>query len=90
MMRRLLLAAGTGLAIAAQGTASAADPGDRAAVVTTYADIAQAMYQDALTGAQQLRAALGALVATPSDTTLEAAHTAWLSATRSSTTGRAG
>jgi putative iron-regulated protein len=81
MRRRLLLAAGTSLAvIAAQGTALAADSGDRAAVVTTYADIAQAMYQDALTGAQQLREALGALVATPGDTTLEAARTAWLAA----------
>jgi putative iron-regulated protein len=81
MMQRLLLAAGTGLAvIAAQGTASGADSGDRAAVVTTYADIAQAMYQDALTGAQQLREAIGALVATPSATTLDAARTAWLAA----------
>jgi putative iron-regulated protein len=81
MMQRLLFAAGTGLAvIAAQGTASGADSGDRAAVVTTYAEIAQAMYQDALTGAQQLREAIGALVATPSDTTLEAARTAWLAA----------
>jgi putative iron-regulated protein len=81
MMQRLLLAAGMGLAvIAAQGTASGADSGDRAVVVTTYADIAQAMYQDALTGAQQLREAIGALVATPSDTTLEAARTAWRAA----------
>jgi putative iron-regulated protein len=81
MMQRLLLAAGTGLAmIAAQGTASGTDSGDRAGVVETYADIAQAMYQDALTGAQQLREAIGALVATPSDTTLDAARTAWLAA----------
>ena len=42
-------------AIAVQGTALAADPVDRAAVVTTYADIAQATYQDALTAASGVR-----------------------------------
>jgi putative iron-regulated protein len=81
MMQRLLLAAGTGLAaFAVQGAALAADSVDRAAVVTTYANIAQAMYEDALTEARQLREAIAALVKAPGDSTMAAARTAWLAA----------
>ena len=81
MMQRLLLAAGTSLAVVAvQGTALGAGPGDRAAVVTTYADIAQAMYTDSLAEAQHLREAIAVLVEEPSDSTLEAARSAWLAA----------
>ncbi len=81
MMRSLLLAAGTSLAaIAVQGPALGADSVDRAAVVTTYADIAQAMYEDSLAGAQKLQGAIAGLVAKPSDATLEAARSAWLAA----------
>ncbi|MBX3577485.1 MAG: peptidase [Rhizobiaceae bacterium] len=53
---------------------------DAAAVVKTYADIAHAEYEDALTTAKALDAAVDALVATPSAGTLEAARAAWKSA----------
>src|SRR3546814_16833651 len=53
---------------------------DKAAVATTYADIAQAMYEDSLATAQALDAAIDALVAEPSAETLDAANAAWLAA----------
>ncbi len=49
-------------------------------VTRTYADIALATYQDSLTTAQSLQAAIAALIAAPSDETLTAARTAWLAA----------
>jgi putative iron-regulated protein len=45
--------------------------------LTTYADIARAGYEDALVGAQQLAAAVDALVSAPSEQTLRAARDAW-------------
>jgi putative iron-regulated protein len=50
------------------------------AVVTTYADIAAAKYQDSLTTAKALQAAVNAFVAAPSDATLQATKDAWLAA----------
>jgi putative iron-regulated protein len=50
---------------------------DRAAVVTNYADIAEAAYGDSLTAARALQSAVDALIATPSAETLEAARAAW-------------
>ncbi|MGX9962919.1 imelysin family protein [Roseomonas sp. F4] len=50
------------------------------AVLATYADIAQAMYGDALAGAKRLQEAVATLVATPSDATMAAARAAWLAA----------
>ncbi|KAA0677233.1 imelysin family protein [Roseomonas genomospecies 6] len=49
-------------------------------VVKTYADIAQASYEDAASTAKALKKAVDALVANPSDATLAAARTAWLNA----------
>jgi putative iron-regulated protein len=49
-------------------------------VVATYADIAAAKYQDSLTTALALQAAVNAFVAAPSDATLQAAKDAWLAA----------
>ena len=49
-------------------------------VTKTYADIALAGYQDSLTTAQALQTAVAALIANPSDETLQAAKTAWLAA----------
>jgi putative iron-regulated protein len=49
-------------------------------VVKTYADIALAGYEDSLTTAKELQQAVAALIATPSDETLQAARTAWLAA----------
>jgi putative iron-regulated protein len=53
---------------------------DPAAVLTTYADIALAGYQDSLTTAQALDDAVAALVAAPSPDTLSAARDAWRAA----------
>lgn len=61
-------------------TTPAALAATSAAVVETYANIAAAKYADSLTTARALRAAVGALVADPSETTLQAAKTAWLCA----------
>src|SRR6185295_14909507 len=53
---------------------------DRADVVKTYADIGQAMYEDALARARVLQKALRVLVDAPSEATLKAARESWLSA----------
>ncbi len=50
------------------------------AVLKTYADIALAGYEDALTTAKALDAATDALIAAPSEATLAAARDAWKSA----------
>ncbi|GEM_PF-3297909 len=49
-------------------------------VLTTYADIAHAGYEDSLTTAQALNDAVDALIADPSDDTLAAARVAWIAA----------
>jgi putative iron-regulated protein len=65
-------------ALVAGGTpAPAADAG---AVLDTYADIALAGYEDSLAMARRLDAAIDALVAAPSATTLAAAKAVWLAA----------
>jgi putative iron-regulated protein len=66
-----LVTAGSGFAAAPDGT-------DK--VLASYADLAAAMYADALSEAKLLDTALGALVATPSAETLQAARAAWLKA----------
>jgi putative iron-regulated protein len=63
----------------AAGGAWAAAP-DKKAVLENYANIAQAMYEDSLSKAQALQAAIDALIATPGETTLAAAKKAWLEA----------
>ncbi|MFM7442650.1 MAG: imelysin family protein [Tabrizicola sp.] len=49
-------------------------------VTTHYADMALATYQDSLTTAQALKSAVDALIASPSDATLQAARDAWKAA----------
>jgi putative iron-regulated protein len=49
-------------------------------VVATYADIAQAKFEDSLATAQVLQTAVDALITDPSPEALEAAKTAWLAA----------
>lgn len=49
-------------------------------VTTHYADMALATYQDSLTTAQALQSAVAALIAAPSDATLQAAREAWKAA----------
>lgn len=58
--------------------AFAADAPTAEAVLKTYADIAQAKYEDALSGAKALDTAIDALIATPSEATLAAARKAWI------------
>ena len=52
----------------------------KAAVLTTYADIAHAGYEDSLITAKELQAAVEALIADPSAEALQAAKQAWLEA----------
>ena len=61
-------------------TASAGAAADKAGVVETYADIAQAMYEDALLEARELERRVDALLADPGPDTLRAARTAWMNA----------
>ncbi|MCO5160415.1 MAG: peptidase [Mesorhizobium sp.] len=51
-----------------------------AAIVKTYSDVALAGYEDSLTTAKALDAAVDALVAKPSEDTLAAARKAWIAA----------
>ncbi len=53
---------------------------DPKAVIATYADIALAKYEDSLTAAKALDAAVDALIAKPSAETLAAAREAWKAA----------
>lgn len=77
-VRASLLA--TCVAVAALAAWPAAADTDAKAVLTTYADIALAEYEDALTTAKALDAAADALIATPSEQTLAAARDAWKAA----------
>jgi putative iron-regulated protein len=49
-----------------------------AAVVTTYANIAEAGYSDSLAAARKLKSAIDTLVAKPTDANLKAARQAWI------------
>tara|TARA_R110002049_G_scaffold23781_6_gene84678 strand:- start:64406 stop:65665 length:1260 start_codon:yes stop_codon:yes gene_type:complete len=53
---------------------------DKSEVLTTYADIAAAGYEDSLTTAQRLRDAVSALIEAPSAEALQTAKAAWLAA----------
>lgn len=75
MSRKILYAAAFSLGVAAPAIAA-----DRAAVVETYANIAEAAYADSLTAAKRLQSAVDALVAAPSAEKLQAARAAWLAA----------
>ena len=75
MNRKLLT---TTALLACLGTVTFAQ--SRAAVLTTYADIAAAAYGDAKITATALSVAVDALIAAPSDSTLAAARSAWLAA----------
>ncbi|WP_212523482.1 imelysin family protein [Actibacterium sp. MT2.3-13A] len=74
-MKYLLSTAACALALAVSPAFA-----DRAAVLDTYADIAEAAYADSLSQAEALRAAVAALVAEPSPETLQAARAAWRAA----------
>ena len=76
MFRDLSLAAAASV-LAFSVPAAAQSPKD---VLTTYADIAYAGYEDSLKTASALDAAIDALIASPSDATLLAAKAAWVAA----------
>lgn len=77
--KTLLCAATSALVIGAFATPSLADSSAEA-VVQHYADIAAAKFEDSLTTAKSLDAAIKALLAEPSQATLDAARAAWLAA----------
>ncbi|MCY4166833.1 MAG: peptidase, partial [Rhodobacter sp.] len=78
-MKRLILA--TGIVVLGAETAAIADEGvSDAAVLDTYADIAEAAYSDSLLAAQRLNEAVSALISSPSAEALVAAKMAWLAA----------
>ncbi|EKF19102.1 imelysin family protein [Nitratireductor pacificus] len=75
-MKRILLLS-TALMTGGIVPAAAVEP---QAVVSTYADIALATFEDSLSTAETLREAIGKLVEAPSEETLGAARAAWLAA----------
>jgi len=75
-LRRLALA----LTLSVMPVAAFAAAPAEADVLSHYADIALASYEDALSTAKALDAAIDALIAAPSDATLEAARAAWKTA----------
>ncbi|MGH1357028.1 MAG: imelysin family protein [Thalassovita sp.] len=76
-MKRTILAT-TALAASFSATSVWAEAPAASAVLSNYADIAQAKYEDSLTTAKALQTAVAALIAAPSDETLTAARAAWL------------
>ena len=70
---------GTAALVSTLGVQAYAAPGAKD-VLTTYADIAHAGYEDSLITAKELQAAIDALVAQPSAETFGAAKSAWLAA----------
>ena len=76
MIRKTLFGATFAL-LSASAAFAATEP---AAVIKHYADVAHAKYEDSLTTAKKLDAAIDALIAKPSADTLKAARTAWIAA----------
>lgn len=74
------VAIGLSLLSLASGLGQAAHAQSAADVVDTYADIAQAKYEDSLTAARALNDAVAALIAAPSPEALQSARTAWIRA----------
>ena len=79
MYRPLSLAFSAILLAGSSLAAHAAGP-DPKAILTAYADIGQAMYQDSVTAAETLKTAVDAFLANPNDATLKAAREAWKAA----------
>ncbi len=76
MIRKTLL----GATFALLSTSAAFAATEPAAVIKHYADVAHAKYEDSLTTAKALDAAIDALLAKPGDDTLKAARAAWIAA----------
>lgn len=68
-------------AVVAAGPAGAQTPAPKVRdIVTTYADIAEAMYGDSLKTAKELQSAVDAFLADPTEANLDKAKTAWKAA----------
>jgi putative iron-regulated protein len=74
------LASAAALALAAQVAAAPAVPPTTAAVLTSYGDVAHAMYEDSLKSARTMQTAINAFLANPTTATLTAARNAWKTA----------
>ncbi len=81
-MHRMMLCGASALAfgVAFTGTVMADGHADKRAVLDTYANIAEAMYEDSLTFAKAMKTAVDSFVAEPSEATLAAAREAWIAA----------
>lgn len=80
-IRQNFLAGSTAVVLLAVITGSdRAEATEAASVLTTYADIAVAMYGDSIDAAEELKAAVDKLIAAPTDANLQAARQAWLEA----------
>ena len=78
--RRFGLAGAVVLSLMGAGTAAGETAPSPEAVIAHYADMAQAIYGDSLTGARALQAAVDRLLAHPAPGTLDAARAAWRAA----------
>lgn len=78
-MNKLFLAA-SALTLCAATAAFAGDAPAKADVLENYANIAEAKFDDSLIAAKRLQTAVDALIADPSDATLNAARAAWIAA----------
>ena len=79
-MKRFAYLFGLGLAASTAMTGIAVADVTPEAVIAHYADIAEAKYDDALATARALDKAIEDLLANPTEETLQAARSAWLSA----------
>ncbi|OLP45206.1 imelysin family protein [Rhizobium oryziradicis] len=81
MSRPFMISAGLALFVAHASFAAPATPAPTPdAVLKHYADVAEAKYSDSLTTAKTLDAAIDALLAKPSKSTLNKARAAWIKA----------
>jgi putative iron-regulated protein len=80
-MRRIFAAAMAAAALGATSAPALAEKApDVAAVVKTYADIAEASYADSLGEARKLKTAVEMLIKEPTEANLKAARQAWIAA----------
>ncbi|NOD35373.1 MULTISPECIES: imelysin family protein [unclassified Ruegeria] len=75
-----LFAAASSLTLCTATAAFAADAPVKTDVLENYANIAEAKFEDSLIAAQRLQASVDALIADPSDDTLNTARAAWIAA----------
>jgi putative iron-regulated protein len=68
------------LALSGASSLAADHAADAKAVIKTYGDVAQAMYEDAFTAAKSLQEKVNALIENPTEDTLSAARAAWKAA----------